>query len=392
MWKTDPRPRCAVFYISGHGFGHASREVEIIHSLGHARPDVRLIIRSAVNAALLHRTVSVPFELRPGACDTGIIQASSIAHDDPATIREAVAFYSNYDDRIEAEVGALRRDGVTLIVGDIAPIAFEVAERLGVPGVAIGNFTWDWIYETHPGFVEAAPDLIPRLRASYRKATLALELPFAGGFDVFPVVRRLPLVARRATRFRAETRAHFGLPRDGRVALLSFGGYGLPDLDLASVDCLDAWTIVTTDKSMPGTTKEVGSRFLGRPGKTTPDLFFLSESEFVNSGFRYEDLVAASDVVITKPGYGITAECISTGTAMLYTSRGVFREYDLLVAELPRYVRCRFISQSDLLAGRWRAALGELMNQPAPPETMATDGAEVAAKEISAFLKVGGGL
>ena len=77
---------------------------------------------------------------------------------------------------------------------------------------------------------------------------------------------------------------------------------------------------------------------------------------------------------------------------MLYTSRGVFREYDLLVAELPRYVRCRFISQSDLLAGRWRAALGELMNQPAPPETMATDGAEVAAKEISAFLKVGGGL
>jgi L-arabinokinase len=164
------------------------------------------------------------------------------------------------------------------------------------------------------------------------------------------------------------------LPATGRVALLSFGGYGLPNLDLSSVDCLNEWTIVTTDRIAAPTD--------GLP----PGIRLIAETAFVNSGFRYEDLVGASDVVVTKPGYGITAECISTGTAMLYTSRGTFREYDLLVSQLPRFVRCRFITQADLLGGRWRSALEGLVGQAAPPESMATDGAEHAARALSGLL------
>ena len=87
--------------------------------------------------------------------------------------------------------------------------------------------------------------------------------------------------------------------------------------------------------------------------------------------------------MITKPGYGILAECISTGTAMLYTSRGVFREYDLMVREMPRFVRSRFITHDDLLSGRWLASLQAVMMQPSPPETMAADGAEHAARAIT---------
>jgi hypothetical protein len=385
--SDDGVPVTIVFYISGHGFGHASREVEIIHALASARPDARVIIRSAVNPALLRRTLSIPYELRPGPCDTGIVQATSIAHDDPATIREAAAFYAGYDDRIAAEASALADSGVRLIVSDIAPLAFEVASRLDVPSVAIANFTWDWIYETHPGFLAAAPNVVPRIRESYRKATHALQLPFAGGFEIFPNSQPIPLVARHATRGRADTRSHFDLTPDGRIALLSFGGYGLPNLDLPSIDCLDGWTIVTTDRIAMRADATIDGP---RPADYVPTLpagiRLIPETAFHDSGFRYEDLVAASDVVITKPGYGITAECISTGTAMLYTSRGRFREYDLLVAELPRFVRSRFISQADLLSGRWAAALDALIDQAAPAETMPTDGAAHAAQFLSEWL------
>ena len=48
-------------------------------------------------------------------------------------------------------------------------------------------------------------------------------------------------------------------------------------------------------------------------------------------GLRYEDVVGAVDVVITKPGYGIISECVANDTALLYTSRGHFVEYDVLV-------------------------------------------------------------
>ena len=39
-----------------------------------------------------------------------------------------------------------------------------------------------------------------------------------------------------------------------------------------------------------------------------------------------------SDVVVTKPGYGIISECLANDTALLYTDRGHFIEYDVLVA------------------------------------------------------------
>ena len=46
-----------VFYISGHGFGHASRDVEVMNALGARRPDLRIIVRSAVDPSLLARTM-----------------------------------------------------------------------------------------------------------------------------------------------------------------------------------------------------------------------------------------------------------------------------------------------------------------------------------------------
>jgi hypothetical protein len=97
---------------------------------------------------------------------------------------------------------------------------------------------------------------------------------------------------------------------------------------------------------------------------------------------RYEDLVAAVDVVLTKPGYGIIAECVANDTAIVYTSRGHFVEYDVLVREMPRWLRCAFISNEDLLAGRWQQALDKTLALPTPPETIAVDGAERAARHI----------
>ena len=177
-------------------------------------------------------------------------------------------------------------------------------------------------------------------------------------------MRDVPLIARRPTRNRADTRAHFDIASDRPAALLSFGGYGLPSLDFARVDCLDAWTIVTTDR--------LRNESSARPA----NVVFVEESQFIDSGFRYEDLVGAVDVVMTKPGYGITAECIATNTAMLYTSRGEFREYPILVEGLRRFVRSRFIDQERLFAGAWLESLDALRSQPSAPERMDVNGAD----------------
>ena len=61
-------------------------------------------------------------------------------------------------------------------------------------------------------------------------------------------------------------------------------------------------------------------------------------------------------------------------------------EYDVFVAEMPRVLRCRFMPQDDLRAGRWRAHIDALLAQSAPPERARIDGARVAAELISRIL------
>jgi L-arabinokinase len=115
----------------------------------------------------------------------------------------------------------------------------------------------------------------------------------------------------------------------------------------------------------------------------------IPEEAFLSSDFRYEDVVASVDAVMTKPGYGIVSEAIAAERPLLYTSRGVFREYDLFVREMPRYLRARFIPQEDLFAGQWLAALDALLLQSDPPEHLRPDGADYAARRLLELARLG---
>jgi L-arabinokinase len=105
----------------------------------------------------------------------------------------------------------------------------------------------------------------------------------------------------------------------------------------------------------------------------------IDENAMYESGYRYEDLVRAVDVVVSKPGYGIISECLANDTALLYTSRGDFREYQVLVDAMPKFLRCGFISHADLFAGQWAPHLDALLAQPEPPTRPPTNGSDVTA-------------
>jgi L-arabinokinase len=242
----------------------------------------------------------------------------------------------------------------------------------------IGNFTWDWIYE---GYQSPDAHAVAReIKRVYRDATLALRLPMAGGFEgIEAITRNVPFVARQSLRTQDEVRRALGLPPRAAgkpFVLMSFGGYGLAGLDTAALANLRTYTIGTTDVSAR---TNAGAAFDG--------LLYISEQDVHSQGLLYEDLVRGADVVVTKPGYGIISEAIANGPALLYTSRGDFVEYDLLVREMPKYLRVKFIEQARLLKGDWRAALDALLSQPPPPERPALNGAEIAAEEILRLVR-----
>jgi len=146
-----------VFYISGHGFGHASRQIEVINAIFARQPDARIIIRTSAARWLFERTLRGPAEVQPAICDTGAIQQGSLVVDVPATIRTAAAFYEDLEPRIDEEARLLAAAGATLVIADMPPLAFAAATRAGVPAIGLGNFTWDWIYASYTDALGSAP-------------------------------------------------------------------------------------------------------------------------------------------------------------------------------------------------------------------------------------------
>ena len=340
-----------VYYISGHGFGHASRSIELIRTIVAARPDARIVIKTAAPAWLFDAITGPAIAVRPLDADTGVTQRDSLTIDEHDSVKRAAAFYRDFDGLADREAGALRTIGATGVIGDIPPLALAAAARAGVPGVAIGNFTWDWIYAGYDSFAREAPEVIHVIRDAYALATRALRLPLHGGFEPMAAVTMdIPFIARRSRRDPADTRRALGVPDDRPFVVASFGAYGL---NAAYDDIAKAQRLTVLS-----------------PGSTLP------------AGLAYQDVVEAADLVITKPGYGIVSECVANGTPLLYTSRGRFVEYDVFVAGMPRVLRCRFIPQDDVMAGRWRTHIDALLQQPPPPEQPRIDGADVAATSI----------
>jgi hypothetical protein len=345
-------------YVSGHGFGHLVRLCEVLRRVRALAPELPIEVTGTVPAALVRGEVPGPLTLRAEACDVGLVQRDALEIDEPATLERCRAFDQGWEALAAREAGVLRARGARLVLADVPALPFDAAARAGVPAVGMGNFSWDWIYahlaRRLPGLAAAAE----RAARAYRHAALFLELPFAGDLSVFPRREPVGFVARRPRVERAEVRRRLGLP-GGPVALVSFGGVGLPAL---------------------------------RPGGLEPDpdvhyLFpeELSEERLRGLGLRYPDVVGAADVVVTKPGYGIVTDAIGGGARLVYTERGDFPEYPIMVREMPAYLPCVHLPMAELRAGRLRAAVHRALALPpvAPPDL---GGAERAARRILELL------
>ncbi len=375
-------PPSVVFYISGHGFGHAIRQIAIITALRERAPDVSIVVRTAAPEWLFTRTATgaCPEHRRgastfvAGETDTGVVQIDSLRLDVRETVRRARAFLDRFDEHISREAAFLRARDATLVVADAPPLACAAAAAAGIRSVVCANFTWDWIYRDYseqPG-VDA---IVKQIGEAYATAEAGWRLPLGGGFDTIDPIIDVPFVARhaRADLSRDQIRQQLGLPGDRPLALVSFGGYGLHQLPLDRLDCLKEWDVVLTSRGP--------SDIAGPHG-----VHVVAEEHLYGAGLRYEDLVHAVDVVMTKPGYGIIADCVANGTAMLYTSRGRFVEYDVMVEQMPRYLRCHYLALEPFETGLWSEALRALMGTAFPPARWRTDGAEVAAGMIAELI------
>ncbi len=363
-----------VFYISGHGFGHSSRQIEIIRQLQRLRNDVHVVIKTPTPRWFFEVAGLEKYSFETIETDTGVVQTDSLHVDVVRSIRRCDSFHRTLEQRAANEATSLEGLNVRLIVGDIPPLAFRVGAIATIPTVAISNFTWDWIYDNYVETASYAPGLVDILSNAYASATMAWRLPLHAGFHACQNIIDAPLVARRSTKDPHKIRNYLDLPNDSSIVLFSFGRYGVSSIN---------WNRVskTPDYHFVFTSGDQLDLLPNGPMFTT-----LDEAGLSRNGLGYPDVLAAADIVITKPGFGMVAECAANDTAMLYTDRSNFPEDSILTAGMPTMIRAAHISNTELLEGTWQPHLDGLLNTQRPETSCQVNGAEVIGQSIAELI------
>jgi hypothetical protein len=294
----------------------------------------------------------------PEPVDVGVVQGDDVTVDLPATAARLERWLADLPATVRRESDRLA-GRFDLVVGDVPPPAFEAASHAQIPSVAIANFTWDWIY-SELGFAAAAR----AAAAAYAKADLLLEAaPFAP-MPAFPRRESVGLIAREPSS-RPEARMAVGAREGESLVLVAFQPASAPDLALPD--------------------RRDGRRFLVPAG--WPDRGLRDDVVRLAAGARFEDAIAAADVVVGKPGYGLIGDLEAAGARFLYVPRPGFPENAVLEHHLAGRAATASVPASRLAGGSWEEDLGALERAPAPPRSDA-GGAVRAARGIARLLGI----
>jgi len=112
-----------LFYISGHGFGHATRMIALMKELRRSEPGMDLLIRTAVPEWLFRGEIQHGLSVFPAQIDAGVVEKDLFSQDSLATLKATAAFFSREQELVAEEARFARERKVDVIVSDIPPLA-----------------------------------------------------------------------------------------------------------------------------------------------------------------------------------------------------------------------------------------------------------------------------
>lgn len=339
-------PHLAAF-ITPHGYGHAAIVSAVLNALWRGHPDLRVTIVSRVPETVLRQRLDGPFEVLPhaGATDFGMLMTSSIGVRRADSLAAYVQAHHDWPDVVAAEAAILRRLRPDLVISCAGYACLAAAAGQGIPALGLGPFTWDAVLRAYVGDRPEAPSVLARMREAYESATTFLETTPAVPTGLSNA-RPVGPVGTPATPDTDGLRRRLGMAPGDRLALLAMGG--LPE----SLD-LSAWPATEGVRWLSGGPVSGDSARLATPVE--------------EMGIGVSEAVAASDVVVTKPGYGTFVEAASAGTAVIYRERPDWPETAGLDVWVRAHVPTHRIDDETFFAGGFLPQLQKMVQAPRRP-------------------------
>jgi UDP:flavonoid glycosyltransferase YjiC (YdhE family) len=341
-----------VVSISGHGFGHVAQTAPILNLLHERMPQLRITVRSAVPLDHLRSRIQAPFAHLPGEGDIGMVMSSALdihIEDSRAAYR---AFHADWDARVAGEARLLRELGADMVFSNVGYLPLAGAQRAGIPNAALCSLNWFDIYRHYCGDDEISAQIL----ACYAKADAFLRATPGMSMTSLPNLIAAAPIAAIGTNRRAEINQLLKLSTGEKLVLISLGG-------IASRLPIDEWPRIDGVRWLVQRSWQVDH----------PDAIILETLPM-----SFCDLLASSDALLCKPGYGSFVEAASCGVPVLYVSRADWPEAPALIAWLQQHGLCREVSRQTLEQGKIAEVLDEIWNTPRHEPVVPTGAHQVA--------------
>jgi len=321
------------FYISDHGFGHATRDIALIRALLASDLQVKVRIRTEgpfdlVTHAFksLDESIDSRIEMMRKQNDFGfLLEERGWRIDKHRTALMYENWVQTWDSFVTEETVELQRWNPDVIVSDIAPQPFLVAEELEIPSLGFSNFNWIDNYEAM--LEDEDVDLGPLFDA-YNSANAVIALPFTLKLAGFRQVVPVGLICRKPTLQRGTVRSN-----------LSIGDslFGVVYLGMQTPTTLGFRIDIDDGVKWWGSTGAL-------PGLSPPDVITSLDIDPLEA----QNLISAADLYLGKPGYSSVAEAVSSRVPMFLISTPGFPEGDLIAREVISAGIGKVLTQNEL--------------------------------------------
>jgi hypothetical protein len=346
--------------ISGHGYGHVAQTAPILNRLHQHMPQLHLTVRSSVPLSHLRSRIHAPFTHLQSEGDIGMVMSSALDVSVEDSCLAYRVFHADWNARVADEAHLLRELKADFVLSNVGYLPLAGAQRAGIPNAALCSLNWFDIYRHYCG----DGDISAQIQECYSVADAFLRATPGMAMANLPNLVEVAPIADVGNDRRDELNRHLRLSSEEKLVLVSMGG-------ITSRLPIERWPRID------------GVRWLVQANWQVdhPDAIKL---ESLPLGFG--DLLASSDALLCKPGYGSFTEATFSATPVLYVARPDWPESPALVEWLQRYGTCREVSRPALQRGDIASELGSLwhgsktLKLHQQPERMTPGGAaQVAA-------------
>lgn len=238
--------------------------------------------------------------------DAGCQHSKSLLIDTEKSFQALGAFFKNSP--LNEEEKWLTENKIDIVISDVASMPLKAANNLHLPSLLIGNFTWHDIY-SHIQDSEKYTEWVQALAEEYSHANLQVLPQCHLNNDVIKNKREVGFIANKGKNIRKKLLNHLGKSAKNKILVFIYlGVHGTDSVKWKNLEDIKDCLFLTRD----------------------PVASSQGPLHIINDEFSYHDLMASSDIILTKGGYSTLATTFANHKPVVTCERKDFYEFEAI--------------------------------------------------------------